>query len=128
MCSLAAAGALAATAEEPLGATRLRLKNPDLGRPKAIAEGRMLFVEAGCSKCHGSGARGGKGPDLTDDVWIIDGTDESLFRAISKGRPKRDLKGEQMPAWEEALEPDQVWKLIAWIRSIYRGDPKKRVW
>ncbi len=88
----------------------------------------MLFVEAGCPKCHGSGATGGKGPDLTDDVWIIDGTDESLFRAISKGRPKRDLKGEQMPAWEEALEPDQVWKLIAWIRSIYRGDPKKRVW
>ncbi len=127
-CLSVAAAALAAMAAEPLVATRLRLKNPYTGKPEAIAEGRMLFVEAGCPKCHGSGGTGGKGADLTDDLWIIDETDETLFETISKGRPKRDHKGEQMPAWEEALEPDQVWKIIAWIRSIYRGDPKKRVW
>lgn len=80
----------------------------------------MLFGEAGCPKCHGTSATGGDGPNLTDDAWLIDGTDETLFRTISKGRPKPTARVE-MPSWEDALEPDQIWKIIAWIRSLSRG-------
>lgn len=82
----------------------------------------MLFREAGCPKCHGTDATGGEGPNLTDDVWLIDGTDATLFQTISKGRPKQGTPSMEMPSWEDALEPEQIWKIIAWIQSIHGGD------
>lgn len=124
--SLVAAGVLTAMAEEPLPSSRPRL-NPYNEKPEAIPEGRMLFGEAGCPKCHGTSATGGDGPNLTDDAWLIDGTDETLFRTISKGRPKRGARGVEMPSWEDTLEPDMIWKIIAWIRSTYRGESQQIV-
>ncbi len=105
-----------------------KLKNPYTGNPKSIAEGRTIFLESGCAKCHGNGATGGEGPNLTDDEWIIRGGDGVLFQTIQKGRKKRKGKKEAMPSWEEALEPEDIWKVIAWIRSIYKGDRRKIVW
>ncbi len=105
-----------------------KLKNPCTGNPKSIAEGRMIFLESGCPKCHGNGATGGEGPNLTDDEWIKSGEDGVLFQTIQKGRKKRKGKKEAMPSWAEALEPEDIWKVIAWIRSIYKGDRRKIVW
>ncbi|MEE9256306.1 MAG: c-type cytochrome [bacterium] len=107
---------------------KTRLKNPYTGDPKAIAEGRTIFLESGCPKCHGNGATGGEGPNLTDDVWVISGKDGDLFHAIQKGRKKRKGQKEEMPSWEEALEPEDIWKVISWIRSIYKGEKSKIVW
>ncbi len=105
-----------------------KLRNPYTGNPKSIAEGRTIFLESGCPKCHGNGATGGEGPNLTDDEWIIRGGDGVLFQTIQKGRKKRKGKKEAMPSWEEALEPEDIWKIITWIRSIYKGDRRKIVW
>jgi mono/diheme cytochrome c family protein len=34
-----------------------------------------------------------------------------------------------MPAvFGAVLTDEQVWKIIAWIRSVYKGDPQEIVW
>jgi len=103
-----------------------KLKNPFAGDPKAIKEGRTIFLESGCAKCHADGATGGKGPNLTDGDWLISGEDGALFHTIQKGRKRKGQK-EEMPSWEEALEPEDIWKVITWIRSISKGDGPKMV-
>jgi mono/diheme cytochrome c family protein len=33
-----------------------------------------------------------------------------------------------MAGWSDTLSSDEIWKIIAFIRSIYKGDPSKIVW
>ncbi len=63
------------------------------------------------------------GPSLNDDQWRYVPTDQTLFDTISNGR-----RGTLMPPWKDKLSPEQIWKIVAYIRSIYRGDPSKIVW
>ena len=63
------------------------------------------------------------GPNLTDDQWVYKPTDKTLFKTISKGR-----KGTNMVGWSKDLDDDQIWKVIAYIRSLYQGDPHKIIW
>ena len=110
--SVSAAAAPAATpaaAPTPAGAD---VKNPFEGKPEAIKEGEKIF-DAKCSECHMDGT-GGAGPNLTDDTWIYGGSDAAVFETISYGR-----KG-GMPSWKKELSKDDIWKVIAFIRSIYR--------
>ena len=97
--------------------------NPFTGNAEAIAEGRTIYMQSGCNGCHGMGG-GGMGPALLDDQWKFGGDDETLFKLI-KGR----IPQQTMPAvFGAVLTDDQVWKIIAWVRSIYKGDPDKVVW
>ena len=86
------------------------VKNPFEGKPEAIKEGEKIF-DAKCSECHMDGT-GGAGPNLTDDTWIYGGSDADVFETISRGR-----KG-GMPSWKSELSKDDIWKVIAFIRSI----------
>ncbi|NTW60958.1 MAG: c-type cytochrome [Nitrospirae bacterium] len=86
------------------------VKNPFEGRPEAIKEGDKIF-DTKCSECHMDGT-GGAGPNLTDDTWIYGGSDAEVFETISGGR-----KG-GMPSWKGELSKDDIWKVIAFIRSI----------
>jgi mono/diheme cytochrome c family protein len=88
------------------------VKNPFEGKPEAIKEGDKIF-DAKCSECHMDGT-GGAGPDLTDDTWIYGGSDAEVFETIAYGR-----KG-GMPSWKSELGADNIWKVIAFIRSIHR--------
>jgi putative heme-binding domain-containing protein len=81
----------------------------------ALAEGQALFRGL-CSGCHGGAGRGGKGPDLTDNRWIHGGTDEDIARVIQNGVPRTTMK-----KMGDALKPDQIRKLIAYIRSLARS-------
>jgi cytochrome c(L) len=99
----------ASAAAAPAGAG---VKNPFEGKPEAIKEGEKIF-DAKCSECHMDGT-GGAGPNLTDDKWIYGGSDAEVFETISRGR-----KG-GMPSWKSELGKDDIWKVIAFIRSIYR--------
>ena len=98
-------------------------KNPYAGDADAIAEGKRLWADAGCYACHGAEAQGAVGPDLTDDEWRYRPTDRTVFNAIARGRG-----GTVMVAWSDMLSDDEIWKIVAWIRSLYRGDPDKIVW
>ena len=109
------AGLSTAVAEDP--------KNPYTGDAEAIVEGQRPWAATGCYSCHGEVADGAVGPDLTDDEWVYRPTDATLFKAIAKGRP-----GTNMVGWSESLSDDQIWKVIAYIRSLYKGDPGKVIW
>jgi cytochrome c oxidase cbb3-type subunit 3 len=99
-----------------LGAVR----NPFAGDPQAIAIGRQLFTGYNCAGCHSAYAGGGMGPNLRDTVWIYGGSDAQLFSTIAEGRPNG------MPAWGAKVAEDQIWQIIAYLRTLgTNGEPVK---
>lgn len=125
---LTAAGAAQAGAggiddEAKPAAARDADTNPYTGDAAAIAAGKDLWRDTGCYSCHGGLAEGGLGPNLTDDTWVYKPTDKMLFKTISRGR-----SGTNMVGWSADLDPDQIWQVIAYIRSLYLGSPKKIIW
>ena len=115
--------ALAVTVASASAARAADDANPFTGDPDAIAEGKRLWAQTGCYACHGKEAGGAVGPDLTDDQWVYRPTDATIFRAIAKGR-----KGTNMVGWSSSLTDEQIWKVVAYIRSLYKGDPGKIIW
>lgn len=89
-----------------------RPHNPYDGDRAAWGEGRQLFVHMNCSGCHGSHAGGGMGPSLRDVDWIYGSTDAQVFSSIAEGR------AHGMPAWGTKLNEDQIWKLVAYIKTL----------
>jgi cytochrome c(L) len=87
------------------------VKNPFEGKPEAIKEGEKVF-DAKCADCHGGDAMGQSGPDLTDDKWIYGGSDADVLETVTNGR-----KG-GMPSWRSELSKDDIWKVIAYVRSL----------
>jgi cytochrome c(L) len=116
-----AAGLLGpASAQSPNAAKKL---NPYTGNAQAIQEGRALYLQRGCSGCHGVMGGGGMAMPLIDDVWKFGSSDDMLFKII-----KGEIAQSVMPKVFGDLEPDQVWKMIAYIRSLYIGDPSRIDW
>ncbi|HXH12550.1 MAG TPA: c-type cytochrome [Alphaproteobacteria bacterium] len=98
--------------------------NPYTGDPQAIKEGRALYLQYGCSGCHGVGGGGGMGPALLDDTWTFGSDDATLFKLI-----KGEVPQQTMPAvFGQELKDDEVWKILAYVRSLYQGDPSKVTW
>jgi cytochrome c oxidase cbb3-type subunit 3 len=90
--------------------------NPYAGDAVALQEGRRLFNWYNCSGCHGGHAGGGMGPSLRDAVWIYGNRDDQIFDTIAQGRSKG------MPAWGTKIPEDQIWKLVAYIKSMRTPD------
>ena len=86
---------------------------------QAIQQGKELFVRMNCAGCHGYGATGGMGPNLEDKYWRYGGTPANIFKSIYEGRPQG------MPAWNPALPPREIWKLVAYIESLGGAYPGK---
>jgi cytochrome c oxidase cbb3-type subunit III len=86
--------------------------NPYSNDRTAIADGRMYFKWYNCSGCHGEHGGGGMGPSLRDSTWLYGGTDARIFNSIYQGRTKG------MPSWGSKLPVDQIWKIVAYIRSM----------
>jgi len=113
-------------------------KNPYTGDAAAIAQGRDLFVARACSSCHGAGGAGGMCPSLVDDAWVYGSDDATLFDLIklgssglaAKGRVRsgREKKVGDMPPLGAVVSDEEAWKLIAYVRSKYAGDPALRTW
>lgn len=116
----------ASEAPAPADQQKPKKLNPFTGNPDAIKEGRQLYLQSGCPGCHGSGGGGamaGATPFIRDS-WKFSGDDETYFKVIKGTYP-----GQTMPAVFGAnLTDEQTWKIIAWIRSIYKGDPERIVW
>jgi cytochrome c peroxidase len=100
-----------------------KMLNPFAGDPEAAKEGRRLFLSNGCSGCHGVMGGGGMGPPLLDDVWKFGSDDETLYRLI-----KGQIPDQTMPRTWAALPDEQVWKLLVYVRSLYKGDPSLINW
>lgn len=101
-------------------------KNPYHKDAKAIAEGFKLARALACTHCHGESLGGLIGPSLVNGNWryMRDGTDKGMFETIYFGT------GAGMAAWGKAgsLTEDEILKLIAFVRSKYKGDPKDITW
>jgi mono/diheme cytochrome c family protein len=118
-------------------APRGTLKNPYTGQADKIAQGHELFMSYSCSGCHGGTGGGGMCPQINGDVWFYGLADDTLFRLITLGSV--DLQkagferlggpGSPMPPFGQIIKSDdELWEIIAWIRSIYAGDPKRKTW
>jgi cytochrome c-L len=101
-------------------------KNPYHKDPQAIAEGFKLARASACTHCHGEGLGGLIGPSLTNGRWrhVKNGTDVGMFETLYFGT------GAGMAAWGKlgSLTEDEILKVIAFVRSKYRGDPKDITW
>lgn len=113
-------GGLLAYAQEN-GAAPQKL-NPYTGNAQAIAEGQDLYKQLNCYGCHGMRGGGGMGPNLTDETWQTgDGSDANLMAQVRDGKGK-------MPAFKDVIDDDQAWKIIAFVRSLYKGDAEAVKW
>ncbi len=101
-------------------------KNPYYKDPGAIAEGFKLARAFACTHCHGEGLGGLIGPSLTNGNWryVRDGMDKGMFETLYFGT------GAGMAAWGKSgsVSEDEILKIIAFVRSKYRGDPKNITW
>ncbi|AMY12045.1 Selenate reductase subunit gamma precursor [Luteitalea pratensis] len=94
-----------------------------------IEQGKKLYEETGCTKCHGTLGRGdgASAPTLKDDFdhpiraadltqsWTFRGgaTREDIFRTMSTG-----FNGTPMPAFVDGLSPEQRWAITDYIASL----------
>jgi cytochrome c oxidase cbb3-type subunit 3 len=91
------------------------------GNAWAIAEGKRLFTAFNCAGCHSLGGGGGMGPPLRDRPWIYGHTAGDIYQSIVEGRPNG------MPAFRNKLAEQDVWKLVAYVRSLGRLVPRDAV-
>jgi cytochrome c oxidase cbb3-type subunit 3 len=77
----------------------------------AIGEGQRLYNWFNCNGCHGMGG-GGMGPALMDNVWIYGSEPHAIFTSIVEGRPNG------MPAFRAKIADQQVWQLVAYVRTL----------
>ena len=54
---------------------------------------------------------------LIDDGWTFGSDNETLFKLI-----KGEIPEQTMPVVYSVLEDDEVWRIMAFIRSISRSD------
>ncbi len=101
-------------------------KNPYNKDPEAIAEGFKLARASACTHCHGGDLSGFLAPNLTTANWRYprDATDKGMFQTLYFGT------NGGMAAWGKlgSLTEDEILKVIAFLRSKYRGDPKGITW
>ena len=91
-----------------------------------------------CSGCHGAGGGGGMCPPVINDTWVYGSDDTTLFNLAKLGSTGLRAKGYtrvghenvvgDMPPFAGVISEDQEWKLIAYVRSKYAGDPSLRNW
>ena len=111
---------------------------PDSPDPGLVAEGRDVYI-TNCVFCHGDMLRGdglfarGLNPapaDFTDPATITQLQQSYLFWRIAKGG--RGLPSESapwnsaMPAWENDLTQEQIWKVIVYLYEAAGPDVNPR--
>jgi len=113
-----------------------QLKSPYADFANVAEEGRKIYRSLDCNGCHGGGGGGGMAAPLTNEVWIYGDDDDTLFRLITFGtgslspgdafqkqgfvrKGSENVVGPMPPYGEIIKDEDDIWKMIAWIRSAY---------
>jgi len=95
-----------------------RRPNPVKATPESVARGKALFAIY-CTPCHGAG---GKGDGLVSPKFIPppDITHPSIQKARTDGYLQHVIGtgGAVMPAYGEALSPEERWDVVHYLRSI----------
>lgn len=114
------------------------VRNPHADDADAVAKGKNLFVSKACSGCHGAGGGGGMCPPVINDTWIYGSDDTTLFNLVKLGSTAMQAKGYSrvghekvvgdMPPFAGVVTDDELWKILAFVRSRYAGDPAGKTW
>jgi mono/diheme cytochrome c family protein len=133
LCSLGSTTLRAAETMTPLervaATPKGELKNPYTDYMSVAEQGHKKYFGASCNGCHGGGGGGGICPPLTNPVWVYGSDDDTLFRLITLGSVELQKQGYVRKQHEQVTAPmppfgtilktdDDLWKIIAWIRSI----------
>ena len=135
---LAAENAAAAETMTPLqrvaSTPKGQLKSPYADFASVAEEGQKIYRSLDCNGCHGGGGGGGMAAPLTNPVWIYGDDDDTLFRLITLGtgslspgdafqkqgfvrKGSENVVGPMPPYGDIIKTEDDIWKIIAWIRS-----------
>ncbi|WP_162888578.1 cytochrome c [Dechloromonas sp. HYN0024] len=83
----------------------------DLEQESIIQEGKSRFIQT-CAYCHGQEGEAGKTrPFKTHTNW----DPQAIFDTISNGRQRG---GNIMPTWKDSIPPEEIWKIVAYIKSL----------
>jgi mono/diheme cytochrome c family protein len=127
-----AAGEIKTPMERVASTPKGQLKNPYTDFASVAEEGHKIYMSLDCNSCHGGGGGGGMAAPLTNQIWIYGNDDDTLFRLIALGTVELQKQGYTrkgseavvgpMPPFGETIKTDDdLWKIIAWIRSVYCG-------
>lgn len=87
-----------------------------------VAKGKTVFGGVGlCLACHGIDAKGGIGPNLTDQTWLHgDGSYDTLVTLITTGVEPKDSKTGQMmpPKGGSGISEADVRAVAAYVWSL----------
>ncbi len=98
-------------------------KNPYIGDVEAQKRGKKIYNLYSCTQCHGGDAKGMVGPGLLGPTFRYDkdATNKGMFETIWHGsNGGMGAKGIGLMDPSDAsngLKPDEVLKVIAWIRA-----------
>lgn len=92
------------------------------------AQGKSLFRDADCVSCHGEQGRG-DGPsakDMKDDWGHPTRPGNLTWRPLKRGSALEQIyltvatgiSGTPMPAFGDALEPNQIWAIVYYLESL----------
>ena len=107
----------------PIPAAYQGKTNPVAGKADAIAAGKTAY-DTNCASCHGPAGKGDgsagaslnpKPADLIEPA--ANDADELILFRIMDGKAGGPANS-GMPAWKGVLTDDQVWQVIAYLRSL----------
>ncbi len=81
---------------------------------EAARAGEVTFKKT-CASCHGQDGKGNQAlgaPDLSNDIWLYGGSQQTVIKSITEGRQGR------MPAFKEFLGEAKVHLLAAYVYSL----------
>ena len=98
-------------------------KNPYIGNAEAEKRGKKIFNLYSCTQCHGPEAKGQVGPGLIGPTFRYDkdaankGMFETIWHGTNGGMGAKGLGLMDPSDATNGLNPDEVLKVIAWIRA-----------
>jgi cytochrome c oxidase cbb3-type subunit III len=76
-----------------------------------VAAGKKLYGTL-CVSCHGEGAKGGVGPDLTASTYKYGKARLDITKTISEGRPGG------MPSFNSQIDAEQIESLVEFVLTL----------
>ena len=80
-----------------------------------VAQTGKAIYDSNCAACHGADAKGNYAvgaPNLTDDIWLYEGTPAGIRQTLRNGR------NGNMPAQKDRLREDKIHLLTAYIYQL----------
>ncbi|MBN2548952.1 MAG: c-type cytochrome [Anaerolineales bacterium] len=99
------------------------ISNPKANDSAAVTAGEALY-RANCASCHGDTGKGDGPAAVALDpspqplaTTVISESDAYLYWRIAEGGAMAPFSS-AMPAWKAILSEDQIWQIVAFLRTL----------